>query len=132
MLMVDGNRRQDWFVAAQKLLDPVLAARNRLMAAYMSNPGCDPTMDAVHKARKAMLWAVETARRDWMECELSVLNANDTASTAGGNPLLTQAVWYAVRALLSEPQEVGVMKPLKLQWPCVGSRKRIIRSRSSI
>jgi hypothetical protein len=37
VLMVDGRRRPGWFLAAKRSLEPVIADRNRMMAAYMAN-----------------------------------------------------------------------------------------------
>ncbi len=59
VLMVDGRWRPGLFMATKRLLEAVIADRNRLMAAYMPNPSSAEAKDAARGARKAVRWAVE-------------------------------------------------------------------------
>ncbi len=54
VLMADGQRRPGWFLAGKRSLEPVIAVRSRLMAAYMANPSSAEAKDAARGARRAV------------------------------------------------------------------------------
>jgi hypothetical protein len=89
-LMVDGRRRPGWFLAATRSLQPVIADRNRLMAAYMANPSSSEAKDTARGARKAVRRAVEAARSSWVDSVLAVVNADGTVNSADGKPISPQ------------------------------------------
>ncbi len=115
VLMVDGRRRPDWFLAAKRSLEPVIADHNRLMAACMANPSSAEAKDAARGARKAVRRAVEAVRSSWVNSVLAVVNADGTVNSADGNPISPQAAWHAIRALRRGPRLVEEVKPLKLR-----------------
>ncbi len=115
-LMVDGRRRPGWFLAAKRLLEPVIVDRNRLMAAYMANPSSAEAKDAARGARKAMRQALETfARSSWVDSIFAVENAYGTGNSADGKTISPQAVWHAICALQRGLRLVEEVKPLKLR-----------------
>jgi hypothetical protein len=131
VLMVDGRWRPGWFLAVKRSLEPVIADRNRLMAAYVANPSSAEAKDAARSARKAVRRAVEAARSSWIDSVLAVVNADGTVNFAEGNPISSQAVWHAIRALWRGPRLVDEMKPLKVRKdqnetsrPCVNRQKK--------
>jgi hypothetical protein len=98
-VLMDGRRRPGWFLAAKRSLEPVIADRSRLMAAYMANPSSTDAKDAALGARKAVRRAVEAARSSWVDSVLSVVNADGTVNSADGKPTSPQAASHAIRAL---------------------------------
>jgi hypothetical protein len=54
MRMVDGRRRPGGFLAAKCSLDSVIADRNRLMAAYLTNPSSAEAKGVARGARKVV------------------------------------------------------------------------------
>ena len=115
VLMVDGRRCPGWFLATKRSLEPVIADRSRLMAAYMANPSSAEAKDAARGARKAVRRAVEAARSPWVDSLLKVVNADGTVNSADGKPISPQAAWHAIRALQRGPRLVEEVKPLKLR-----------------
>ena len=96
-----------WFLATKRSLEPVIADRNRLMAAYMANP----SSHAARGARKAVRRAVEAGRSSWVDSVLAVVNADGTVNSADGKPISPQAAWHAIRALQRGPRIVEEVKP---------------------
>ncbi len=83
----------------ETLLEPVIADRNRLMAAYMANPRSTEAKDAARGARKAVRQAVDAARSSWVDSVLAVVNADGTVNSPDGKPISPQAVWRYIYAL---------------------------------
>ncbi len=104
VLMVDGRRRPGWFLAAKRSLEPVVADRNRLMAAYMANPSSA-------EAKYAAATGGGSCRSSWVDSVLAVVNADGTVNSADGNPISPQAAWHAIRALRRGPRLVEEVKP---------------------
>ena len=115
VLMVDGRRHPDWFLAANRSIEPVIADRNRLMAAYVANPSSAEAKDAARGARKAVRRAVEAARSSWVDSVLAVANAGGTVNSADGKPTSPQAASHAIRALQRGPRLVEEVEHLKLR-----------------
>ncbi len=112
--MVDGRRRQSWFLAARRSLEPVLADHNELMVAYMANPDNAEAKDAARSTRKAVRRAVKTARCSWVDSVLAVANAYGTVNYAGGKPISAQAVWQVIRVRKRGSRLVEELRSLKL------------------
>jgi hypothetical protein len=113
--MVDGRRRPGWFLAVKRSLEPVIADRNRLMAAYIANPSSAEAKNAARGAHKAVRRAVEAARSPWVDSVLAVVNVDGTVNSADVKSILSQAAWHAIRALQRGPCLVEEVKPLKLR-----------------
>jgi hypothetical protein len=91
VLVMDGQRHPGWFLAAKRSLEPVIADRSRLKAAYMANPSSAEAKDAARGARKAVRRAVDAARSSWVDSVLAVVNADGTVNSADGKPISPQA-----------------------------------------
>jgi hypothetical protein len=104
VLMTDGRRCPGLFLAAKRLLEPVIADRNRLMAAYVANPSSAEAKDAARGARKAVRRAVEAAHCSWVDSVLVVVNADGTENSADEKPITTQYLWHTVRAFRCGPR----------------------------
>ncbi len=115
VLMVDGRRRPGWFLATKRSLEPVIADRKSLMAAYMANPSSAEAKDAARGARKAVRRAMEASRSSLVDSVLAVVNVDGTVNSADGKTISPQAAWHAIRALQHGPRLVEEVKPLQLR-----------------
>ena len=104
VLMVDGRRRPGWFMEAKRSFEPVIADRNRLIAAYMANPSSAEAKDAARGARKTVRRVVEAARYSWVDSFLALVSADGMVNSAVGKPISPQAAWHAIRVLRRGPR----------------------------